>query len=240
MKSDLIFDVGMHKGEDTDFYLKKGFNVVAIEANPEMVAAAAKRFHEEISNGKLKIYNLAIAEEVSQIDFFINRDKDDWSLIFEHVGGRQGSNYEKITVVGAPLDKVILDAGMPHYMKIDIEHADHIALSKLQLFDSRPRFVSCECHSIDIFLELHSLGYTKFKVVNQRDLWKIKCENPPLEGKYVDQQFSGIHSGPFGEEAPGQWCSIEEAIYTWLHNKLGFIDRSLIGEGWYDVHAALD
>jgi hypothetical protein len=29
---DLIFDVGFHRGEDTDFYLKKGFRVVAVEA----------------------------------------------------------------------------------------------------------------------------------------------------------------------------------------------------------------
>jgi hypothetical protein len=29
----LIFGIGMNKGEDTDFYLRKGFRVVAIKAN---------------------------------------------------------------------------------------------------------------------------------------------------------------------------------------------------------------
>ena len=33
-QDDLIFDVGLHRGEDTEFYLKKGFRVVAFEANP--------------------------------------------------------------------------------------------------------------------------------------------------------------------------------------------------------------
>ena len=29
---DLIFDIGMHIGQDTEVYLKKGFRVVAVEA----------------------------------------------------------------------------------------------------------------------------------------------------------------------------------------------------------------
>ena len=36
--SNLIYDVGLHRGEDTDFYLKMGFGVVAVEANPELIA----------------------------------------------------------------------------------------------------------------------------------------------------------------------------------------------------------
>ena len=28
---DLIYDVGMHKGEDTEFYLSKGFRVIALK-----------------------------------------------------------------------------------------------------------------------------------------------------------------------------------------------------------------
>ena len=31
---DLIFDVGCNNGDDTDFYLRKGFRVVAIDADP--------------------------------------------------------------------------------------------------------------------------------------------------------------------------------------------------------------
>jgi hypothetical protein len=32
----LIYDVGAHKGEDTEFYLIRGFSVIAIEAVPEL------------------------------------------------------------------------------------------------------------------------------------------------------------------------------------------------------------
>ena len=36
---DLIFDIGMHKGEDAEFYLRKGFRVVAFEADADLVQA---------------------------------------------------------------------------------------------------------------------------------------------------------------------------------------------------------
>ncbi len=56
MNPDLIFDVGMNNGDDTDFDLAKGFRVVAIEANPDQRAAAtydsAARFERPPSNRK--------------------------------------------------------------------------------------------------------------------------------------------------------------------------------------------
>ena len=30
----LIFDIGFHKGEDTLFYLLKGYRVIAVDADP--------------------------------------------------------------------------------------------------------------------------------------------------------------------------------------------------------------
>ena len=41
--SDLIYDIGMHEGEDSEFYLLKGFRVVAVEADPDLCQAAAER-----------------------------------------------------------------------------------------------------------------------------------------------------------------------------------------------------
>ena len=50
MKGDLIYDLGLHTGQDTEFYLKKGFNVVAIEANPLLVTEAEARFALEVAS----------------------------------------------------------------------------------------------------------------------------------------------------------------------------------------------
>ena len=44
IKKNLIFDLGFHNGDDSDFYLKKGFNVIALEANPELVRRGIKKF----------------------------------------------------------------------------------------------------------------------------------------------------------------------------------------------------
>ncbi len=61
-KKNLIYDVGLHKGEDTDFYLKKGFDVVAFEANPDLVKHCKERFINEIQTGQLVIVEGAIVD----------------------------------------------------------------------------------------------------------------------------------------------------------------------------------
>ena len=38
--NDLIYDLGVNRGEDCAFYLAKGFRVVGIEANPSLYDVA--------------------------------------------------------------------------------------------------------------------------------------------------------------------------------------------------------
>ena len=61
MQKTLIYDVGLHIGEDTDFYLRMGYQVVAIEANGELVANATRRFEDAITRGKLHVIHGAVA-----------------------------------------------------------------------------------------------------------------------------------------------------------------------------------
>ena len=67
----LIYDVGMNNGDDTAYYLWRGFRVVAIEPNPELVATAANRFRREIEAGYLKILNVGIAAEQGELPFWV-------------------------------------------------------------------------------------------------------------------------------------------------------------------------
>src|SRR5579862_2392045 len=60
MDTDLIYDVGMYDGTDTAAYLAQGYRVVAIEANPQLVALAEKRFAREIADSRLQILNVAV------------------------------------------------------------------------------------------------------------------------------------------------------------------------------------
>jgi FkbM family methyltransferase len=74
-RPDLVIDVGMCDGTDTEYYLKKGFKVVAIEADPILCETAGKYFANEIRNGSLVILNVAIAENEGRIRFWRCLDK---------------------------------------------------------------------------------------------------------------------------------------------------------------------
>jgi hypothetical protein len=80
---DLIFDIGLHRGEDTDFYLKKGFRVAAFEADPDLVAHCKARFRDAISEGPLQIVEGAIAPETAgeRLAFYKNLQKSVWGTI---------------------------------------------------------------------------------------------------------------------------------------------------------------
>ena len=105
---------------------------------------------------------------------------------------------------------------------------------------------------------LWQLGYRKFKIVNQALNSTVRCPNPPLEGKYIDCRFDGLSSGPFGEEAPGNWMGIERMFMrygqlsleqrffrsdaklfdTAVHRLYERLHRAPVGwHAWYDVHA---
>lgn len=53
MVRDLVFDVGLYNGDDTAYYLYRGFRVVAVEANPYYASRARQRFAPEINAGRL-------------------------------------------------------------------------------------------------------------------------------------------------------------------------------------------
>src|SRR4051794_13552031 len=78
---DLIFDIGFHLGEDTEFYLKKGFRVVAVEANPELAEKGEEMFADAVRSGRLTIVNGAISETTGPVVFHRNLEKSLWSTI---------------------------------------------------------------------------------------------------------------------------------------------------------------
>src|SRR6188474_1817321 len=169
--SKLIFDIGMHTGKDSEFYLKKGFNVIAIEANPKLVEKAKVNFREQIDSGQLVIINKAIAPgNIENIDFYINDDKDDWGTIVPEWNRSLSSNFYKITVPTTGLEEIIKTYGLPYYMKIDIEGADVLCLKQLLELKKTPDYLSIELltpnnlkdkkvDSLEILIYLYCLGY---------------------------------------------------------------------------------
>ena len=75
----LIYDVGLHNGDDTAGYLSKGYTVIAIEADPVQAEKAKERFRDYISKDLLKILNIGVASEEGEFNFYINEKQPEWN-----------------------------------------------------------------------------------------------------------------------------------------------------------------
>jgi FkbM family methyltransferase len=222
MDSHLIYDVGGHLGEDTDFYLKKGFKVVAIEANPVLAEKLRKRFQSNLSDGSLTLIDSAIAEDTGEVDFYINQSFSIWGTIrptwAERNAALGSSSSQLIKVKASNFSDVLSEHGVPYYLKIDIEGADLLCLESLEKKADKPRFVSIESekkswddllHEFEMF---EKLGYSRFKIVDQKNINRQRPPNPAVEGQYVDHTFEPGSSGLFGEELPGKWLTRNQAL----------------------------
>jgi FkbM family methyltransferase len=236
----LIMDIGMYNGRDSLFYLQKGFRVVAVEANPGLVQEVSNELTEYLASGQLMIEQVGLGEKEGEFPFYLNLDNCQWSSFDKAWGTRHGTRYHEIAIKCIQPQMLFEKYGMPYYIKIDIEGADLTVVRGLRDFSARPRYLSVEEHEAYYFAELWGLGGRAFKLVNQRDLHTIKCPNPPLEGNYVDANFDGATSGPFGDEAPGEWMPFDRAVERYLTEIRSPTRGFLAVNSWFDIHARFD
>jgi FkbM family methyltransferase len=215
---DLIYDVGLEAGKDSDFYLKKGFRVVAFEADAALAQAGRLRFADAIRENRFTLGEGAIVDpEVvasgqRTITFYVN--KAGWgttSSEFALRNERLGEPSRAVEVEVVDFGACIRRYGMPYYMKIDIEGADQACLRTLLDFHEKPDYLSIESEKVDVrALEdevslLEELGYDRFKAVQQARPRTRKPPSPAREGRYVAHTFPVGSSGLFGRELPGEW-----------------------------------
>jgi FkbM family methyltransferase len=264
---DLVYDIGMHKGEDTAFYLAKGHRVVAFEANPDLVAGGERRFATEIAAGRLTIRAGAISDsDAPSVGFYLHPNSV-WGTTRETWAERNAllGESRRIDVPTLDLAAEIRKTGMPEFVKIDIEGADRACLAVLARFDPGPRYVSIESEKerwddlIDEFGMLEAIGFTRFAVVQQAT---IPGRSIQVEGAPCPYVFEPDASGPFGDDI-GPWLSREaaetryKAIFrryrTWgprsltQRTKVGRVFRGQAQRisrrplpGWFDTHARRD
>ena len=269
----LVFDIGAHNGDDSAYYLQLGYRVIAVEANPLLAAACAKRFEVEIQSDKIKVLNVGVLKEPGEFSFYRNLTDDGWSS-FEGERGKRGGRWEEISIHCTTVASLIENYGCPFFMKIDIEGADMGAISSLKC-DIAPKYLSLELNCTDPIIEtLAGLGYSSFKFVNGetfrrsgpiwdheigwRLLRKIGRIMPPIRsaltrlperlrvktefdipGQYNPDNypFTRYSSGPFGEQAAGNWLSIDAAIGWFQNIKNGYLKADRAEQLWWDVHA---
>jgi FkbM family methyltransferase len=222
---DLIYDVGLHKGEDTDFYLRKGFRVIAFEADPDLSQQCKIRFREAIDSGKLVIIEGAILDAntiatKNTVQFFKNDKNSVWGTVNANWADRNakfGCPSKVLEIATVDFVATLKKYGIPHYLKVDIEGCDMICINALKVFENRPDFVSIETdtssfrnfkHEIET---LADLGYGYFQMVEQSIVPNQAVPNPPKEGNYVPYHFEEGCTGLFGLELGGEWhmkCAI--------------------------------
>jgi len=167
MDARLVFDVGMNNGDDTAYYLSLGRKVIAIEASPTLVQDAQLRFNEFIAVGQLTVINVGIESCEGNLDFYLNTKNSVWNSFDKRIAERSNATVEIVNVPTTSIDKVMLEYGVPEYLKIDIEGHDIVCLSSLGNVSEKPAYVSAEVNDLAVIVELRRLGYTKFKLIDQ-------------------------------------------------------------------------
>jgi FkbM family methyltransferase len=271
----LIYDVGAHLGEDTNYYLRRGYDVVAIEANPVLVDALRRRFPDERARGQLHIVDKAIAAKPGKVHLGINANWTIWGSLSEEFLERNragaGIDFEYIEVTAVAFADVLHEYGVPYYLKVDIEGMDMLCVDALHHFAERPKYLSVETtitagvadmkKGLNELCLLWSLGYRHFKYVDQAALCHLNGARLDIEGPAIIYEDWG-GSGPFGEETPGCWLEIDEAVQrarklVRYQNTIGWGGRysawviakvarrlrryalRLSTHSWYDLHARL-
>jgi FkbM family methyltransferase len=256
VRQKLIFDIGMHKGEDTVYYLAHGYEVLAIEANPRLADQGKEKFKDAIADGRLTILNVGVSNKPGILPFYINKFTTEWSSFDKEIGIRNSPEAEIVEVPCVTTKSLFEKYGIPYYIKIDIEGYDYFCLNDIPDSGEKPPYVSCEAVHVEWLDILMQKGYTKFKMINQADgfypinLKKEKNRYYPMYRHIRDglelrarKLFKFKHlrssSGPFGENTKGEWRTYEEIRKIYIDYHQGDLKKAVNDVSWWDFHAAV-
>lgn len=245
MDKSLIYDIGFHKGEDTQYYLKKWYNVIAVDANPFLIEAGKKIFFREIASWRLILLNYWITKEwVWNFPFYINKTHTEWSS-FDPIAGNRGWWSSIIEIPCISIEKLFERYSTPHYLKCDIEWNDIYVACWLNK-ENRPFYFSCELCSDDLLEILIWKWYTQFKFIDQRNSWN-ECVVHFLIPATMFELYKKIKNYLFKTKEYLPWSSWpfwEDTAWKWLnqHEAIIFLQgirahSSKIFPTWIDIHA---
>jgi FkbM family methyltransferase len=231
MDENLIYDVGMNTGEDTAYYLHRGFRVIAIEANPELCRDASARFAREIQEGRLTVLNVGIAEEAGSAEFWICDGNTVFSSFDRRIASRDSLPHRSITVATQPFDSVLSRFGVPYYIKTDIEGADILCLEGLRKSGDLPMYISCELGDLSAVVRiLEDLKFSKYKLISQYHFLPVETSVSPASWRRFNYEFwdQVATDGSFGARALRKGLRLvrgESIVY-------GLRDITMCERGW--------
>jgi FkbM family methyltransferase len=219
MDKNLIYDIGFNNGDDTAYYLFRGYNVIGIDANPFLIAEGVRRFSKEIREGRLILLNYGMSNKVGVATLFINTLCDQWSSITGDMGKRNDVNAYPVKVACVDVPYLFALFGVPFYMKVDVEGGDADVISSMNPQSEVPMYISVESHEERCLDELLRLGYNTFKFINQQGI---------ARQNYFNWEFSCNSSGRLAWEAEEPWITGDEI-------RSSYINRNM--NDWFDFHA---
>ncbi len=256
MDRGLIFDVGLHTGQDTAYYLHRGYRVVAVDADVRMIERAEVEFAGAVEEGRLRLVHCAVAADEGEVDFHLSGNPL-WNSAIRHVTDREGLHQTTLRVPARRLDNLLREFGVPYYCKIDVEGYDVVCLRTLRGMPELPLYVSAETESVGpsdrptdaealaTLEELARLGYRRFKLVDQRGLGLLPASGhvytrrPPL-WKRVRRRLGLGGYGPYnyaGWYAEQRRKVCQALGYEFTVHSSGPFGEDLGGE-WLDLSTA--
>lgn len=228
----VIYDFGSNNGDDIPYYLLKSDKVVAVEANPVLASRIRTRFSREILEGRVTIVNCAVAINESKTDtitFYVHKRNDHLSTLVTPPAS-QLSNFEPISIGTKDPVEIVSENGSPYFVKIDIEHYDHLILARLFAAGIFPEFISSEFQDVRVIAQILSCGiYRSFNIVEGHNVGRV-YKNAQIKTNNGDRAFSfpAMSAGPFGEDITSPWMSPKSVFLTAANR----------GLGWRDIHAS--
>jgi FkbM family methyltransferase len=226
VRDDVIFDIGMHRGGDTAYYLAKGFNVVGFEADPEHASHCRTRFADAIRAERLTIVEGAIAPptERGRVTFYKNITNTFQGTTNKEWSDHSERRHKRTVAIEVPRVDVAEELGkfgIPYYLKSDIEGADKLVLEALASFTDRPPYLSFEAETLEFprLIEeldfLRALGYRKFRAVQQKYIGGTSVVTEDRFGNPLEFTFETGTSGAFGADLDG-WQGYDECRATFI------------------------
>ena len=145
----LIVDVGASSGNDIQYYRRKGFDVVGLEADPVMYARLEQRFAAEVADGTVILLNRVAAETSGELVQFWRNERFQGLSTFDFDTAQFREHLVPCSGRTADWREIVAVRGVPHYCKIDIEGGEVRFLRSMRGSDALPTFISAECHSFD-------------------------------------------------------------------------------------------
>jgi FkbM family methyltransferase len=224
----VIFDLGCNLGQNINYFKKKSDVVIAVDANKELCNQIRIKYSNLISKKKLFVENVALSNTKKKIDFYIQENNVMSSLI-------KPNNDEISKIVKVKSIKVSelinfykkkLKFKNPEYIKIDLEHIDHVILEDILKNKITPKYLSVECHNEKVLRLIVNSNFKSFKFIKGEDVG-TKLKKIKITDKYKNNfffEFDKHSSGPYGDDIPGDYYEKKSILPYFFLNGLGWTD----------------